>query len=75
MGYGFVFPVCLRFLSSYSLSDTITPIVSLDSYMENFFTIVLLMGAAFELPLLAWLLGGHLPPFLKRKSKLQIENG
>lgn len=57
MGYGFVFPVCLRFLSSYSLSDTITPIVSLDSYMENFFTIVLLMGAAFELPLLAWLLG------------------
>lgn len=57
LGYGFVFPVCLRFLASYSLSDTITPIVSLDSYMENFFTIVLLMGVVFELPLLAWLLG------------------
>lgn len=57
LGYGFVFPVCLRFLATYSLSDTITPIVSLDSYMENFFTIVLLMGVVFELPLLAWLLG------------------
>lgn len=57
MGYFFVFPVCLRFLAGYSLSGYITPIVSLDSYMDNFFTIVLLMGAVFELPLLAWLLG------------------
>lgn len=57
LGYGFVFPVCFRFLSTYSLSAAITPIVSLDSYMENFFTIVLLMGVVFELPLAAWLLG------------------
>ena len=56
-GYLFIFPVCLRFLAGYSLSGYITPIVSLDSYMDNFFTIVLLMGAVFELPLVAWLLG------------------
>ena len=56
-GYMFVFPVCLRFLADYSLSPSIVSIVSLDSYMDNFFTIVLLMGAVFELPLLAWLLG------------------
>ena len=57
MGYAFVFPIALRFLATYSLSSHITPVVSLDSYMDNFFTIVLLMGAVFELPLLAWLLG------------------
>lgn len=57
LGYLFVFPIALRFLATYSLSNAITPIVSLDSYMDNFFTIVLLMGAVFELPLLAWLLG------------------
>lgn len=56
-GYAFVFPIALRFLATYSLSPHITPIVSLDSYMDNFFTIVLLMGAVFELPLMAWLLG------------------
>ena len=31
--------------------------VSLDSYMDNFFTLILVMGVVFELPLLAWLLG------------------
>jgi len=57
LGYMFVFPIALRFLAGYSLSPHITAVVSLDSYMDNFFTIVLLMGAVFELPLLAWLLG------------------
>lgn len=57
VGYFVVFPIALRFLSGYRLSDAIRPVVSLDSYMDNFFTIILLMGAVFELPLLAWLLG------------------
>ena len=47
----------MRFLADYSLSDKIRTLVSLDSYMDNFFTLLLLMGAIFELPLLAWLLG------------------
>ncbi|MDE6135520.1 MAG: twin-arginine translocase subunit TatC, partial [Muribaculaceae bacterium] len=56
-GYFLVFPLALRFLADYRLSDAIRPIVSLDSYMDNFFTLLLMMGAVFELPLLAWLLG------------------
>lgn len=56
-GYFLVFPLALRFLATYSLSDTITPMITLDSYMDNFFTLILLMGAVFELPLLAWVLG------------------
>lgn len=57
MGYFLVFPLAVRFLSTYQLSTAIRPIVSLDSYMDNFFTLLLMMGAVFELPLLAWLLG------------------
>lgn len=57
IGYFLVFPLCVRFLADYRLSDAIRPIVSLDSYMDNFFTLLLMMGAVFELPLLSWLLG------------------
>ena len=57
MGYFLVFPLALRFLATYSLSAAIHPVVSLDSYMENFFTILLLMGLVAELPLVAWMLG------------------
>lgn len=57
VGYLLVFPLAVRFLSTYKLSENIRPIVSLDSYMDNFFTLLLMMGAVFELPLLAWVLG------------------
>ena len=56
-GYFIVFPLALRFLATYQLSESIQTVVSLDSYMDNFYTLILLMGAVFELPLLAWLLG------------------
>lgn len=55
--YFLVFPLSVRFLADYTLSDTIRPVVSLDSYIDNFFTLLVLMGAMFELPLLAWILG------------------
>jgi len=57
VGYLLVFPLALRFLATYSLSGAIHTVVSLDSYMDNFFTLILVMGAVFELPLLCWLLG------------------
>ncbi|MBD5234126.1 MAG: twin-arginine translocase subunit TatC [Bacteroidales bacterium] len=56
-GYFLVFPLAVRFLAEYNLSATIRPIVSLDSYMDNFFTMLIMLGAVFELPLLSWLLG------------------
>ncbi len=56
-GYFMVFPLALRFLSTYQLSASITNTITLDSYIDNFMTISLLMGVVFELPLLAWLLG------------------
>lgn len=57
VGYFIVFPLALRFLATYELSGQIEAVVSLDSYMDNFFMLILVMGAVFELPLLAWLLG------------------
>lgn len=57
VGYFLVLPLAVRFLSQYTLSDQITGLISLDSYMDNFFTLILLMGLVFELPLLTWMLG------------------
>ncbi len=57
VGYFIVFPLALRFLADYQLSDKIANTVSLTSYMDTFFMLVLMMGLVFELPLLAWLLG------------------
>lgn len=57
LGYFLVFPITLRFLATYQLSDLIPNTITLDSYMDNFTMICLIMGAMFELPLLAWILG------------------
>ena len=51
-----VFPLTLRFLYQYSLSATIESSLSINSYIDNFLTLVLCMGVAFELPLVTWLL-------------------
>ncbi|WP_165020650.1 MULTISPECIES: twin-arginine translocase subunit TatC [unclassified Dysgonomonas] len=56
VGYSLVFPMTLRFLSTYQLSEDIINQTSLDSYMDNFLMLVFIMGIVFELPLLSWLL-------------------
>ncbi len=57
VGYFVVFPLALRFLSGYQLSPDIAVNLTLDSYMDTFYMILLAMGIVFEIPLLAWLLG------------------
>lgn len=57
VGYFIVFPLALRFLNDYTLSDTIANTLTLDSYMDNFYMVTVSMGLVFELPLLAWMLG------------------
>lgn len=57
VGYFIVFPLALRFLSQYSLSDRIANTFTIDSYMDTFYLLTLAMGVLFELPLLAWMLG------------------
>jgi sec-independent protein translocase protein TatC len=55
-GYMIIFPMSLRFLASYSLSDVIHNEVSLDSYLDIFISLILTMGLIFEMPLVSWLL-------------------
>ncbi|MDR2120170.1 MAG: twin-arginine translocase subunit TatC [Tannerella sp.] len=56
VGYFIVFPMTLRFLATYNLSDAIMSQVSLESYMDNFLMMIFIMGVVFEMPLLSWLL-------------------
>lgn len=56
LGYFMVYPLTLRFLSTYQLSAAVENHISLNSYIDNFMMLVLCMGLAFELPLLTWLL-------------------
>lgn len=57
VGYFLIFPLTLRFLATYQLSELIPNTITIDSYMDNFTVIILVMGIMFELPLLGWLLG------------------
>lgn len=57
VGYFVVFPLALRFLSTYQLNDSIAVNLTLDSYMDTFYMILLAMGIVFEIPLLSWMLG------------------
>lgn len=56
IGYVIVFPITLRFLAGYQLSEYIEQSVSLNSYMDSFLMLCFVMGLVFELPLLSWLL-------------------
>lgn len=56
VGYFMVYPLTLRFLSTYQISTEIVNQLTLNSYIDNFMMLILCMGLAFELPLVTWLL-------------------
>ncbi len=56
VGYFIVFPLIFRFLVTFELSAHIENMLSLDSYMNNFYMLILIMGIVFELPLVFWIL-------------------
>lgn len=57
LGYFLIFPLALRFLADYQLSALIPNHLSLQSYMDNFFMMVLVMGLVCQLPVVACMLG------------------
>lgn len=56
-GYWLVFPLTLRFLADYHISALIPNTISLDSYIDTFLMLLMVMGVVFELPVAAWLAG------------------
>lgn len=56
VSYFFVFPLTLRFLAGYQISSHVVNQLSLDSYINTFFSLNLIMGVVFEMPMLALIL-------------------
>lgn len=52
-----IFPFAVRFLATYSVSEAVRGSVTLESYVDTFVSLTLLMGVVFQLPLLTLLLG------------------
>ena len=55
VGYSIVFPFTFRFLTEYQLSSSVVNQISLNSYMDNFFLLILMLGIVFELPMVIWI--------------------
>ena len=49
LGYFMVYPLTLRFLSTFQLSSEVENILSLNSYIDNFMMLILCMGLAFTM--------------------------
>ncbi len=56
VGYFFVFPLTVRFLGTYQVSDWVQNQISLKSYISMFTWLILIMGVVFEMPALAAIL-------------------
>jgi sec-independent protein translocase protein TatC len=56
IGYLFLFPLVIRFFSSYQVSAAIPNTIDLASYTSMFLMLILVMGLVFELPVLIYTL-------------------
>lgn len=57
ISYYLIFPLTFRFLGTYQVSTDVTNMITLESYMSTLAMMCLTLGALFELPVVAWLLG------------------
>ncbi|MBQ9356757.1 MAG: twin-arginine translocase subunit TatC [Prevotella sp.] len=55
--YFIIFPLTVRFLGTYQVSTDVENMLTLQSYMDTFFTLCLLIGLVFELPVVSFILG------------------
>lgn len=72
VGYFVVFPLTVKFLGSYQVSEAVPNAISLSSYIAMFIRLILLMGIVFEMPALAAVLsklGIITKDFLKKYRK------
>ena len=56
LNYYVIFPLSFRFLATYQVSETVTNLISLSSYISSFTMLSLLLGTAFEIPVIAYFL-------------------
>ena len=70
-GYYVVTPLSVRFFATYTVSDTITNMFSIDSYMSAVTTLTLVAGIVFQLPIVVYILSslGILTPQFMRRTR------
>ena len=56
VNYLFVFPLTVRFLGTYQVSDEVRNMLTLQSYMDTLLMMSLVFGIVFEIPIISWLL-------------------
>lgn len=54
--YFVLFPLTFRFLGTYQVSESVSNMISLDSYISTLVALCLVMGLMFEIPILGWVL-------------------
>ncbi|MCH5235757.1 MAG: twin-arginine translocase subunit TatC [Muribaculaceae bacterium] len=54
IGYLLIFPLTFRFLGTYQVSEEVSNLISLDSYMSTLMLICIAMGIVFEMPVVSW---------------------
>ena len=56
MTYFVLFPISFRFLGTYSVAERVHSTITIDSYITSFLSLTLVMGAVFQLPIIAFFL-------------------
>ena len=57
LNYLLIFPLTLKFLGTYQVSEDVANMLTLQSYMDTLLMMNLVMGIVFELPVVSWILG------------------
>lgn len=56
INYLIIFPLTVRFLGTYQISDEVQNMLSISSYIDTMMMMSLIFGIVFEIPVLSWLL-------------------
>ncbi len=56
INYFLIFPLTVRFLGTYSVSEDVETMLTLSSYVDTLLLMSLIFGIVFEIPVIAWLL-------------------
>ena len=57
LNYFLIFPLTVKFLGTYQVSEDVANMLTLQSYMDTQLMMNLVMGIIFELPVVSWILG------------------
>lgn len=56
VNYLFIFPLTVRFLGTYQVSEQVSNMLTLQSYMDTLLMMSIVFGIVFEIPVISWLL-------------------